>query len=84
MQERAKVFISATTADLGSYRRAAKDVLVTRDLNNLAALLWNTSRPGEAEPLMQRTVAILKHFNDSTGHEHPQWQKASLPLCPGG
>jgi hypothetical protein len=21
-------------------------------------------------------VSILKHFNDSTGHEHPHWQAA--------
>ena len=49
---------------------------VARDLNNLAVLLRKTNRLGEAEPLVRRMVSILKHFNDSTGHQHPHWQTA--------
>ena len=45
-------------------------------LNNLASLLQDTNRLGEAEPLFRRNVSILKHFNDSTGHEHPHWRAA--------
>jgi tetratricopeptide (TPR) repeat protein len=50
--------------------------MVARDLINLAALLQETNRLAEAEPLMRQPVSILKHFNDSTGHEHPHWQAA--------
>jgi tetratricopeptide (TPR) repeat protein len=49
---------------------------VARDLNNLALLLQDTNRLGEAEPLFRRMVSILKHFNDSTSHEHLHWQAA--------
>ena len=49
---------------------------VATDLNNLASLLQDTRRLGEAEPLFRRMVSILKHFNDSTGHEHPHWRAA--------
>jgi len=45
-------------------------------LNNLAALLRETNRLEEAEPLMRQMVSILKHFNDSTGYEHPHWRAA--------
>ena len=45
-------------------------------LNNLAFLLRETNRLEEAEPLYRRMVSILKHFNDSTGHEHTHWQAA--------
>src|SRR5262245_24527533 len=40
----------------------------------MCGLLRATNRMAEAEPLIRRTVSILKHFNDSTGHEHPYWQ----------
>jgi tetratricopeptide (TPR) repeat protein len=49
---------------------------VATDLNNLALLLRETNRLEEAERLFRRMVSILKHFNDSTGHEHPNWQTA--------
>jgi tetratricopeptide (TPR) repeat protein len=45
-------------------------------LNNLALLLRDTNRLEEAEPLFRRMVSIMKHFNDSTGHEHPRWRTA--------
>lgn len=45
-------------------------------LNNLAQLLQDINRPAEAEPLLRRVVSIFKHFNDSTGHEHPRWRAA--------
>jgi tetratricopeptide (TPR) repeat protein len=49
---------------------------VAGDLNNLALLLRDTNRLEEAEPLFRRMVSIMKHFNDSTGHEHPHWRAA--------
>jgi tetratricopeptide (TPR) repeat protein len=49
---------------------------VATPLNNLALLLRETNRLEEAERLFRRMVSILKHFNDSTGHEHPNWQTA--------
>jgi hypothetical protein len=49
---------------------------VATHLNNLALLLQATNRLEEAEPLMRRMVSIFKHFNDSTGHEHPHWRAA--------
>jgi len=40
-------------------------------LNNLARLLYATDRPGEAEPLMRRALAIFLAFQRDTGHAHP-------------
>lgn len=50
--------------------------MVAARLNNLASLLQETNRLAEAVRLFRRMVSILKHFNDSTGHEHPHWQTA--------
>jgi hypothetical protein len=44
---------------------------VARDLNNLARLLQDTNRLGEAEPLMRRALAIFLAFQRDTGHAHP-------------
>ena len=41
---------------------------VARDLNNLALLLKDTNRMGEAEPLMRRALEISKA---SFGEHHP-------------
>ncbi|MBX7169029.1 MAG: tetratricopeptide repeat protein, partial [Pirellulales bacterium] len=41
-------------------------------LNNLALLLQATNRLDEAEPLMRRALEIVVHFQQATGHEHPQ------------
>ena len=40
-------------------------------LNNLAELLRDTNRLGQAEPLFRRAVQILIEFQRRTGHEHP-------------
>jgi len=39
---------------------------VARDLNNLALLLQDTNRLGEAEPLMRRMVALFLDFTRLT------------------
>ena len=44
------------------------DPTVARDLNNLATLLQDTNRMGEAEPLMWRALEISK---TSFGEHHP-------------
>jgi hypothetical protein len=43
---------------------------VARDLNNLAVLLRDTNRPGEAEPLMRRALMIVLTFTRETGNIH--------------
>ena len=45
---------------------------VAKDLNNLAQLLQDTNRLGEAEPLMRRAIIAILNFTRKTGHEHPQ------------
>jgi hypothetical protein len=40
-------------------------------LNNLAALLQDTNRLSEAEPLMRRALLVLLKFTHETGHLHP-------------
>jgi len=40
-------------------------------LNNLALLLQDTNRLGEAEPLMRQALLILLKFTRETGHLHP-------------
>ena len=62
----------ALTIDENSYEPDHPDV--ARDLNNLAALLKDTNRLDEAEPLMRRVVEIFRDFGRSTGHEHPHMQ----------
>ena len=47
---------------------------VARDLNNLAALLWDTKRFVEAEPLFRRALAISEKCY---GADHPQWLAVS-------
>jgi tetratricopeptide (TPR) repeat protein len=44
-------------------------------LNNLALLLKATDRLAEAEPLMRRAVVIMRHFQQATGHPHPELAK---------
>ena len=68
------LFRRALAIDEAAY--GATHPSVATDLNNLASLLQDTNRLEEAEPLMRRMVSILKHFNDSTGHEHPHWRAA--------
>jgi hypothetical protein len=46
---------------------------VARDLNNLAQLLQDTNRLGEAELLMRRACLI---FKNSLGIQHPSSQAA--------
>jgi hypothetical protein len=46
---------------------------VARHLNTLAQLLQATNRLGEAEPLMQRALAL---FRNNLGDEHPKTQIA--------
>jgi hypothetical protein len=43
-------------------------------LNNLAALLRDTNRLAEAEPLFRRALRILAEFGRRTGHEHPHFR----------
>jgi hypothetical protein len=43
---------------------------VAISLNNLARLLQDTNRLGEAEPLMRRHLIIFLDFTRRTGHEH--------------
>lgn len=45
-------------------------------LGNLASLLQDTNRLGEAEPLMRRHLEIFLKFTRSTGHPHPHLQAA--------
>ena len=47
---------------------------VATALNNLAELLQDTNRLGEAEPLYRREVQILIEFRRRTGHEHPNFR----------
>jgi len=68
------LFRRALAIDEAAY--GATHPSVATRLNNLASLLRDTNRLGEAEPLFRRMVSILKHFNDSTGHEHPHWRAA--------
>jgi tetratricopeptide (TPR) repeat protein len=68
------LFRRALAIDEAAY--GATHPSVATDLNNLASLLQDTNRLEEAEPLMRRMVSILKHFNDSTGHEYPHWRVA--------
>jgi len=49
---------------------------VATDLNNLAGLLQDTNRLGEAEPLMRRHVAIFLDFTRRTNHNHPHLNAA--------
>jgi hypothetical protein len=49
---------------------------VATDFNNLAALLHDTNRLGEAEPLFRRMLLIFARFKLSTTHQHPHWQTA--------
>ena len=51
----------------GSYGPDHPDVAAT--LNNLAGLLQDTNRLGEAEPLMRRALAIDE---ESYGPDHPR------------
>ncbi|MEI7869452.1 MAG: tetratricopeptide repeat protein [Candidatus Methylumidiphilus sp.] len=44
---------------------------VATRLNNLAALLLDTNRLDEAEPLMRRGLLIYLSFTRNTGHIHP-------------
>jgi tetratricopeptide (TPR) repeat protein len=74
LAEAEPLFRRALAIDEAAYGPAHP--MVARDLNNLAAMLQATNRLAEAEPLMRQSVSILKHFNDSTGHEHPHWQVA--------
>jgi hypothetical protein len=59
----------ALAIDEASYGKDHPDVAT--DLNNLAWLLQDTSRLGEAEPLIRRALAILLSFQRYTGHAHP-------------
>jgi hypothetical protein len=43
---------------------------VATQLNNLACLLIDTNRLGEAEPLSRRVLAIFLAFQRGTGHAH--------------
>src|SRR5207237_391307 len=43
-------------------------------LNNLALLLKDTNRLGEAEPLMRRALTIVLDFEHNNGHEHSDRQ----------
>jgi hypothetical protein len=52
--------------DEASYGKDHPSVAIR--LNNLAALLQDTNRLGEAEPLMRRVIAI---FEASFGDDHP-------------
>ena len=45
--------------------------MVAVRLNNLAQLLQDTNRLGEAEPLMRRHLVIFLMFQRDTGHPHP-------------
>ncbi len=40
-------------------------------LNNLAGLLRDTNRQGEAEPLYRRQMEIFRMFTEAIGHGHP-------------
>ena len=68
------LFRRALAIDEAAY--GATHPRVATPLNNLALLLQDTNRLEEAEPIFRRMVSILKHFNDSTGHEHPSWRTA--------
>lgn len=48
--------------------------LVALVSNNLATLLMDTNRLGEADRLMRRALEILGAVGQQTGHEHPQFQ----------
>ena len=74
LEEAEPLFRRALAIDEAAY--GATHPSVATHLNNLASLLRDTNRLEEAEPLMRRMVSILKHFNDSTGHEHPHWRAA--------
>ena len=80
MTEHAEIFISATTADLGSYRGEVKNALLTlvAPLNNLAELLRETGRLTEAELLLRRALTIDEK---AFGPEHPK--RGSAPRSPG-
>jgi hypothetical protein len=78
-----RIFVSATSRDLGSDRELASKAMlkygpdhpeVAAALNNLAELLQDTNRLGEAEPLSRRAVQILIEFRRRTGHEHPNFR----------
>ncbi len=45
-------------------------------LNNLATLLYATNRLGEAEPFIRRAVEILRAFEQTNGHRHPNLDAA--------
>ncbi len=47
------------------------DPRIATRLNDLAQLLQDTNRLGEAEPLMRRALAIFLAFQRDTGHAHP-------------
>ena len=74
LEEAEPLYRRALAIDEAAY--GATHPRVATDLNNLALLLQATNRLEEAEPLYRRMVSIFKHFNDSTGHEHPHWQTA--------
>ena len=44
-------------------------------LHNLAALLHDTNRIEEAEPLLRRSLEILDAFRRQTGHEHSDFRR---------
>jgi hypothetical protein len=45
-------------------------------LNNLAALLQDTNRMAEAEPLMRRHLEIFLRATQASGHPHPDLSAA--------
>ena len=44
---------------------------IARCLNDLAALLKDTNRPKEAEPMMRRALVIVLKFTREAGYTHP-------------
>ena len=55
-----------------SYGSGHPDVAIA--LYNLADLLHATNRVTQAEPLTARAVCVFSRFQQSTGHEHPNFQ----------
>lgn len=47
-------------------------------LNNLASLLKDTNRLGQADPLMRRMVEIMMIAICAAGHEHPSLKAAVI------
>src|SRR4030095_4050474 len=74
LEEAEPLMRRALTIDQKSYGPEHPRVAIR--LNNLAILLRDTTRRGEAEPLMRRHLIIFLKFTRRTGHLHPHLKAA--------